>query len=219
MPDRSLFRHAVVGALIVGLVPLVSAQEFGEVAAELRRNLDALRGYTWKAKVEFSMDGELKSTQVFQVSMDGDGKLHRELISSEGKTTKQQDAARHSLSSIRNSIDAYTGMSPDAFRAAFGENPRTVQHGRGGEPTLITASDVVSRGDTMQIWVDPGDYRLLKLHLDTALQRNPVRVEANFTQLEGGGPTYASDSTLYTHSKKKALTLVTHNYDLTRSDP
>jgi len=217
MFNSSLIRHVVVGALTACLVPLAAAQEFGEVAAELRRNIDALRGYSWKAKVEFSMDGELKSTQVFQVHMDDEGKVHRELISSEGKMTKQQDAARHSLSSIRNSIDAYTGMRPDAFREAFGENPRTVQPGRGGEPTLITASDVVSRGDTMQIWVDPGDYRLLRLHLDTALQQKPVRVEANFAQLEGGGPTYASDSTLYTHSKKKALTLVTRNYDLIRS--
>jgi hypothetical protein len=200
------------------LLPAAGAQEFGQIAQEFRRNSDALRGHSWKSKVVFTMDGQVRSTELYQVHYGKDGTMTRELIRSEGKRTKQQEAAEVSLSSIQELIDGYTHMNPDSFRAAFGDNPRWVIPGADGQPTRIKTSGVIRGGDSMEIWIDPDSYRLEKLELDTALQKEPARLLAQFGRTEGG-LTYVTHSTFYTHLKKKSLQIETENYDVVESAP
>ena len=198
------------------LLSPLTAQEPGEVADQFRRNIDILKGYTWKSRVQFTQDGILQSTNVYQVSFDENGGIVRELISSEGKagkkTAKSKDAAEISLSSIWNMIDAYTHMKPDSFRKAFGDNPRTVTHQNDGL-TLVHSIGVISQQDSMKIWVDSDNLSLRKMELDSSLQAEPARLLVKFDQL-AGGPTYSARSTFQTHFKKKSIQLVTENYDL-----
>jgi hypothetical protein len=193
-----------------------SAQEFGEIAREFRRNSDALRGHTWKSKVVFTVDGKELGSELYQVTLDTDGNVERKLISEEGKRTKQQQLAEVSLSGIQDLIDGYVHMSPESFKAAFGDNPRWVIPGGEGEPTRIKTSGVVHSRDTMEIWVDPGTFALQKLELDTSLQKEPVRLMAEFGRTEGG-VTYVTKSTFYTHHKSKSMQIETENYEVERS--
>ena len=68
----------------------------------------------------------------------------------------------------------------------------------------------------MEIWIDPGSYRLQKLELDTTLQKEPARVLARFGRTENG-LTFVERSTFYTHHKKKSMQIETENYDVVRT--
>jgi len=206
---RSILAVAVVAAIAAPLV----AQEFGEIAEQFRRNGEAMRNYSWKSKVDFEIDGEVRSTQLFGVSFDDEGRIHREPIETDGKYTKQQDIAETTLINIRNLIDGYVHMSPEAFKAAFGDNPRSIRAGTGEEPTRIRASNVIARGDVMEVRVDPDTHRVLKLTLDTVLQKSAVHVVADFQEAEGG-LSYSYRTVLTMQHKKKDLRIVHENFDL-----
>jgi hypothetical protein len=216
MKSKTCFRWSSVVAICLLLVTAAPAQEFGEVAEEFRRNIDALHGYAWQSKVEITVDGKLTRTEIYQIRVDADGKVNRELTGADGKTTKEQGIAERTLGSLRSLINGYTHMKPDDFREVFGENPRTVSPGEGDEPTRILASDVVASGDTMQIWVDNTTYRVQKLELETQLQGEPARLVVDFERI-GTGPSYPVRSTLWTKHKKKSMTIVTENTDPTQS--
>jgi outer membrane lipoprotein-sorting protein len=213
---KSVNRYRFAGVLVVLalMAAPVAAQEFGEVAEEFRRSFDALRGYTWTARVEYSRDGKLRSTEIYRVSVDRDGKFRRELVSSEGKRSKQTDVADSTLRNIRDMIDAYTHMNPDNFAAAFAENPRSVVEGKRGEPTRVISHGVLSRDDKMEIWVDPLDYRLLRLQLEGTMAKEHIRLDAEFDRFEDVGPTYVKHSKFFTTHKKKSVVIETHNSDL-----
>ena len=89
MKPRARFRWSSVVAICLLLITAAHAQEFGEVAEEFRRNIDALRGFAWNSKVEIRVGGEVTRTETYRIRVDADGKVNRELISAEGKTTKQ----------------------------------------------------------------------------------------------------------------------------------
>lgn len=209
---RSILMLAVVAAVAAPVV----AQEFGEVAEQFRHNFDALRDYTWKSKSEFMMNGEVRTTEVFQVSYNDKGGLERTLIESEGKQTKQQDIAESTLNSIRGLIDGYVHMSPETLEAAFGDNARSVSQGKDGEPTRIRSTNVIARGDTMEVFVDPDTHRVVQLKLQAVMQEDPVSVVADFKESEDGGVNYAHHIVLTTQHKNKALRITRENYDLKR---
>jgi len=210
MSSIAWLRSAALFLLALVVAVPVAAQEFGEVADEFRKSFEALRGYSWTSKSEYYLDSKLRSTEVFRVSLDGEGRITRELVSSEGKRTKQTDIAERALRNIRDMIDSYTRMNPENFRAAFADNPRFVDRGEGREPTRVTSHGVLSRGDRVEIWVDPVDYRLLKLEFEGPMAKEMVRLTAEFDRYEGG-PTYVTRSRFYTTHKKKDVKIVTEN--------
>ena len=213
MHFRHVTRTILAAVAVVTVVAPLAAQEFGEIAEQFRRNDEALRDYSWKSRVEFQINGEVRSTELFEVSFDDEGRIHRRPIEAEGKRTKQQDIAETTLNSIRDLIDGYVHMSPDAFQAAFGDNPRSVRSGTGGEPTRIRGSNVIARGDVMEVLVDPDPHRVLQLTLDATLQKSPVHVVADFKEAQSG-LNYAHRIELTMQHKKKALRIVHENYDL-----
>jgi len=211
-----MLRCGTVLAVCLLLIPVSSAQEFGEVSDAFRRNLDSLRGYTWTSKIEFHVDGMLSSTEVYRMHLDSDNKIHRELVSSEGKKSKSQEVAETTRSSLVSLIDGYTHMKPENLEKIFGDNPRAVLPGEGDEPTQIHTSGVVSTGDSLKIWVDNATYRVQKLELDTRLQGVGARLLAEFEKLDSG-PSFPMRSTLWTRHKKKSLMIVTVNSEVGRS--
>ena len=93
MRYRNVTRSILALAFAAAVAAPLSAQEIGEIAEQFRRNGEALRDYSWKSKSEFQVDGEVRSTELFEVSFDDDGRISRELIETHGKRTKQQDIA------------------------------------------------------------------------------------------------------------------------------
>ena len=217
MRGKAMLGCGVVLASCLLLVPTASAQEFGEVSEAFRLNLDSMRGYSWTSTIEFHLDGMLRSTEVYRMHLDSERKIHRELISSEGKKSKSQEVAETTRSSLVSLIDGYTHMKPENLEKIFGDNPRAVLPGEGDEPTQIHASGVVSTGDSLKIWVDNATYRVQKLELDTQLQGIGARLLAEFEKLESG-PSFPMRSTLWTRHKKKSLMIVTVNSDPARSN-
>ena len=202
-------------AACIALASIASAQEFGEISAAFRDNLEALRGYSWKSKVEFSLDGVLRSTKTYDVLYTRDGRLERTLTSEKrrGKASKQERAAEIQLSNIRTMIDGYTHMDPKAFRAAFGENYRKITTD-GDELIHVETTNFLSRGDRASVWVDSGTYRMRKMEFDTTHLGQPTYVLVKFESVEGGAAWVVS-SVMSTQHKKKAMRLVTKNSDPT----
>ena len=190
------------------------AQEFGEIAEQFRRNGEAMRNYSWESKVEFQINGEVRNTELFEVSYDDEGRIHREPIEADGKRTKQQDIAETTLNSIRDLIDSYVHMSPDAFRAAFGDDPRSVRPGTGGEPTRIRGSNRDRPGRCHGGSRRPGHPPRPPAHPGRdATERVRYMSWPSFKEAQDG-LTYAHRIVLTMQHKKKALRIARENYDL-----
>jgi hypothetical protein len=193
------------------------AQQLEEYAQGYREDQEALRGYTWKSRVRFSLDGKLKSTQVFEESYDERGRLQRRLLDSEPKAKPNKnltkvDQARHD---VRNLMDGYTHMSAENFRKVFGRPLVTEGTGEMQGLARLHARDVIHMGDSMYVWVDEGRKRLRRFEIKTTLQKEPVRVVADFEDLQGG-PTHIARSTVATRHKKKEMLIETEYFDFVR---
>ena len=75
MSGKTMLRCGTALTTCLLLVSVSAAQEFGEIADAFRRNLDALRGYSWTSKIEYRIDGALRSTEVYRMHLDSEGKL------------------------------------------------------------------------------------------------------------------------------------------------
>ena len=86
---RTLVLSVTLVLAAVTLSGSAESQEPGQVAQEFRRAIDALKGHTWESKVVFTVDGAVRSTELYRVTFKPDGTVDRELLESEGRRTKQ----------------------------------------------------------------------------------------------------------------------------------
>ena len=77
MSGKTMLRCGTALTTCLLLVSVSAAQEFGEIADAFRRNLDALRGYSWTSKIEYRIDGALRSTEVYRMHLDSEGSAQR----------------------------------------------------------------------------------------------------------------------------------------------
>jgi hypothetical protein len=213
---------ALVATLAVAPVAADEMQQLGDVAHELARSLEALRGYTWKSRVEVSVDGEVTQTDLYDVTVDEGGALRRTLVESEGEAVKAGEQAERTLSSIRQLIDGYIHMSGDDLRKAFGEGARIYEPGEDGLGR-VRARDVFASGDETNMWYDATDLHLRRMEIRTVMQQQPCRLTAEFHDLEDGLNVVTRSVFEIEQVKKKGkptgttMTVVTENSDHRRA--
>ena len=203
-------------------MPRTSAQELGDVAEKLAQSLEALRGYSWKSRVETSVDDRRTSTHLYEVEVDTNGSLKRTLIESDGKAVKAGQQAEQTLSSIRQLIDGYIHMSKDNLRKAFGDDARIYEADQDGLGR-VRARDVFASGDEINMWFDVTDLRVRRAEIETVMQQQPCRLDAEFSPLEGG-PNVVTRSVFNIAAVRKKgkptgtrMTVVTENFEHRRA--
>lgn len=215
MNSRTMIRMTI-SALLILLAWPAAAQELGEVVEQYRHDLDALRDFSWKSSVRFSIDGQLSSTELYEIRYGEDGRLQKTKIAEpEGKAGKSQKTAEVTLSKVRDLLDAYTQLEPATFEKMFGSDTLVFRRDEGDGLRRITARDILHVGDTVEVWVDSADHRMDKIEITSNLQKQPVHLVAEFDALQSGVG-YVARSTFETTQGKKKLVIETKNYDFER---
>jgi len=219
----------ILGMTLVALVAAAGsntrAQGLEALAEFLRDNQSALMDYTWKSKVEFSLEGKPQSTTLYDVTFDDDGVMLRTPVSSDQsgkKPSKEEARTAQRLASVRSLTNSYIHMRPDAFGKQFAESIVSSVEEPDSGLTRVRAVSVVSPGDTMFVWYDPAAQRLHKIEINSTMQTQPVHLIAEFDELPDG-TSYVARSTFeseeltkYQRRKRKPgkrMVIVTENYD------
>jgi len=210
------FRPMIAIAAALYVMP-AATQSLEDVARQYRDNQQLLGDYTWKSKVQFSIDGQAKSSQLFQVRYGKTGNLEKTLLRTErkGKAAKSLSQTESRLAEIRTLIDGYMHMRPDNFAKLFDDATVSVGQGPDAGLTRIQSRGVVAVDDLMSIWIDRDTHELRRFEITTSRQREPVEVVADFERTEGS-PRHAVRSTIKTLHKKKVMVIETENFDFQR---
>jgi hypothetical protein len=219
----------IAGVLLVaGLAAEI--QDKMTFAEAQKVNAQALRQYIWQSRTEIKVKGESKKVKLEQVRYDIDGKLEKTPLGgtpdaapaqpSGGRRggrlkeriveNKKEEFAKE-MQDLGALVTSYAHMPPDKAQA-FAKSA-TVTKGSGDTAGLIQlqGTNVMQPGDTVTVWADPQSQAMRTVEIQTALEKNPVTVQATFGPVSTGGPTGMLKAVLIYPERKIELTI--ENFD------
>jgi hypothetical protein len=197
---------------------IAGAADLRSFSNKFKQNRQELREYRWKSRVEMLLEGRAETVQVFDVSHDSDGLLHKAPIPAEQdgkKITKKQRQLLALQVDLQALIDAY--LEPDERTAEQYFDRSAVWQGQGrvdGE-THLKARNVRRQSDEVSLWLDSETGVPRELLIVTSDGGEPVRVTTEFAQLEAG-PFFPASVVVETEIKEKKVVMRAKNYDFTR---
>jgi len=148
-----------------------------EYSNALKKNMELLREYSWKSRVEAQLAEGKTAAQIAQVRFDSKGEYERTVLGVEsdmekkrgirGKIQKnRQEDARDLIQEIAKLLAGYslpsTGKTVDFFeKATFGKS--MVE----GETIQIQGKNMYKNDDTVTLWIDPTTQLPKKLKVRT----------------------------------------------------
>jgi hypothetical protein len=188
------------------------------VAAQMQKNKEELREYSWKQRTELDLKGEEKSSRVDFLRYDSQGQLVKTPLSAppppqeeSGRLVgrikaKKVDEMKDYLERLMERVRRYTTFS--------GSDPQQIMQKAtlttGQDAFVIHIKDYVIPGDSVDISLDPASRKIRQFKVATSLDNDPVNVLADFQELPDG-PTYMSQATI--DSPKKDLQIRVTSYD------
>ncbi len=218
-------------ALLIVLMLLAALFAAAQDPAQLKemfahaqqQNAQALKQYTWKSRNQVNKNGESKSTQVFLMRYDGGGNLQKSQIGGSAPPAmpkgpilgriaeKKKEDFLEMIQALQEQVKAYSHLSPakmQAFLASATINARLDQG-----IVQIQSGNILQPGDSMSIWLDAKTRKQRRVEINTFLERSPVKVAIEFSELPGG-PTYMARTVV--DYPKESLQLVTENFEYER---
>jgi hypothetical protein len=213
----------LLGSLLLGGLAAHSQQpSAGQiqamVAAQMQKNKEELRQYSWKQKTELDLKGEEKNSRVDFMRYDSQGQLVKTPLSvppppqqKSGRLVgrikaKKIDQMKDYIERLMERVRRYTSFS--------GSDPQQIMQKAtlttGQNTFVIHIKDYVIPGDSVDISLDPATRKIRQFKVATLLDSDPVNVVADFQDLPDG-PTYMSQATV--DSPKKELQIHVTAYD------
>lgn len=185
---------------------------------------DKLKGYTWKSQVEVSLNGDLRSTKVYQVTALPDGTHQKTELSSDDApgprgplrqrlAHKMEDREADWIEGLKTQLEGYSKLTPAQIEA-FTKTAQITEVPDSKPPAvrvvgkgLVTPDDQVTMVVALQ-----GDTKIpLEMHVQTAYDAQPVKLDVTFATLEGSIP-YAAQTAMTIPSKSLVVTIQNSDY-------
>ena len=225
--EELMMKWTIMIAFLQGLVTAVTAQSDPtqmalDIAKAQKQNTKALTRYSWKMRTEIKKDGETKSTRLYQMRFDFDGKLQKTAMGGEGKAPKKKrglrgriqekkmDEAKDYGEKIVGLIRAYTMPSTGDLVDFFEKATFRSGSGSMAGSVRVMASGYLRPGDTATMWVDTGTLRLRKLTFRAPLDGNDTKGTVDYRTLTGG-PSYPARTVV--EVPEKSLKVIVENFD------
>lgn len=229
-------KHVLQAGLALGLLllPLVVRGQVQEpnlrekFAQAQQENTAALRQYTWKSRTTLSLKGETKKVKLDQVQYDAAGQLQKTSLQDPGQPAaaeqqpsgggrrggrlkqhiveKKKEEFADLLQDLVKLVTSYAHIPPERMQAFLqGAQFSGVE---GDEPNVIQISgkDALQAGDAMRIWIDKQTLMTRRVEIDTALEKKPVHLVAEYKTIPQG-PTYQAHAEL-TYPEKELRVLI-----------
>ncbi|MDJ0840866.1 MAG: hypothetical protein QNK37_30420 [Acidobacteriota bacterium] len=227
-PIYSAGRKSITGTLVTALFLLGAmawSQDPAAIAVDIskaqKQNARALTQYSWKNRVEVRKDGKSKSTKLYQMRFDLDGKLQKTQIggpdaqSSKRKQRgvrgrikeKKKEKAKDFGEELVKLVTAYTRPSTGKLVDFFEKG----SFASGSDNTVkISTGNYIKQGDRATMWVDKADKQMRKLEFTSVLDGKKVSGKVDYRTISGG-PTYSARSTVTLPEKN--LEVIVENFD------
>jgi hypothetical protein len=204
--------------LCAGVVSLAQDEpDLQAIAAGIKLNQEALRGYSWQSRVSLSVDGEQKKVDLFQVRYDSDDQLQKTRVGGEADSKKVRGPIRKQAAKKKKKEAGEFADETKDLLAKYTE-PATLQKAIANafartEDGLfkLQAQDVVVKGDSILIEVVPATKQPVSLKVETAVEDGPVVLNIVFQKL-ADGTNYVAQSTIDSTFEKKKIEVVTENF-------
>ena len=227
--NNQLRRGSIVtalAALFVSALPFHAQspelqQKLAEIKTAMAANKQALAHYTWQEQQTTSIKGDVKKTQVFQVSVGPDGQQKTQIGGSqapppsggrlkqhvvEKKTAEFQDYGQQ----IAALAKQYTQPDPERLQAAYQAGNISLQSGGGeGEITLVI-KNYIKPGDSVTLTFGRQQKAIQSIKVASYLSdpSDAVTIAAQFAKLPDG-TNHVTGTQI--NGVSKQLTVVTQN--------
>ena len=204
--------------LCAGVVSLAQDEpDLQAIAAGIKVNQEALRGYSWQSRVSLSVDGEQKKVDLFQVRYDSDDQLQKTRVGGEADSKKVRGPIRKQAvkkkkkeagefaEEIKDLLAKYT--EPASLQKAIASAFAKTEDGL----FKLQAQDVVVNGDSILIEVVQTTKQPVSITVETAVEDGPVVLNIMFQKL-ADGTNYVAQSTIDSTFEKKKIEVVTENF-------
>jgi hypothetical protein len=186
------------------------------------RNQQSLRAYSWIAKTELSVKGEVKNTKIESCKYGPDGKVQKTELTEPPKQQKRRGLrgkiAAKKTAEMKEELEAsaalvqkYIPPSPDKLQAVIAAGKLSLAPG-GGSATIRFA-DYEKAGDALTLTLDSQSKSMQQISVDTWLDEpeNKVTLAVTFQSLPDGTD-YAASTVLAIPKDKLEVRVENSNY-------
>jgi len=198
-------------------------QKAAAAKAAAERNQQALRSYSWIAKTELSLKGEVKNTKIESCQYGPDGKVHKTELTEpppppkkqrglKGKiVAKKTGEMKEELEASAALVQSYIPPSPENIQAAIAAGKVTITPGAGA--AALRFADYQKAGDSLTLTMDSESKSMRQITVDTWLDKpeNEVTLEVSFQSLPDG-TNHAAETVLSIPGDKIEVRIENSNY-------
>jgi hypothetical protein len=187
------------------------------------RNQQALRSYSWIAKTELSLKGEVKNTKIESCQYGPDGKVHKTELSEppapkekkrglKGKViAKKTGEMKKELEDSAALVHSYIPPAAEKIQAAIAAGKVTITPGGGA--AAVRFADYQKAGDSLTLTLDSESKSIRQIAVDTWLDKpdEKVTLAVSFQSLPDG-TNYAAETKLSIPGDKIEVRIENSNY-------
>jgi hypothetical protein len=195
------------------------AKQFGE---GVEANAQALRMYSWQMRVTVTLKGDEKPAKLFAMRFGADGTIEKTELTPppppddtpglRGMIRRKKIAEfKEWAGELVDLCKGYLVPSPTLLQSFFAKVMTTPAP---GGFVQLYAEGVISPGDKLTYEIDPKTQAINRVLFHATLEGDPIDGIVNFATVPGGGPSYASVTTV--NAPKKDLTAKIENFQYVR---
>ena len=199
-----------------------------QIAHARQANAALMHHYTWTARTEIIVNGEIKDTRIEQVSYGPTGQLQRNLVNDQKAqgfylptpigflrraiAANEREELEKFLHGLKGMLEQYTlpttGKIYDFISTATPSGPDA------NGLFQLAGSNIVQPGDNLTIWVNAWTQHPTRIRVSTNFQGSAVQLDATFATLPMTNLNYAAYGEATVPDKQ--LSVQTQNYNYAR---
>lgn len=215
----------IIFLLLLSLLTLPALAEPGPLDGlkqSLAKDKQALAPYTWKQTQTLSVDGAVKKTTIFSVTLDANGKPLKSVLSEQNAPGKDPHGPLRSrlkkrkvkelkdyMQEVGALVQSYAHPDAEKLEAAFKSGKASLDRSQG---LKLTVKDYLKAGDSVVIVFDEKARKMKSVQVNSYLDDpdNGVQLDCAYAQLPDG-TNHLAKSTLL--GEEKSVEVVTENSD------
>jgi hypothetical protein len=188
-----------------------------------KQNAAQLRQYEWTSRTELKLKGESKSVKVESVRYDDNGQLQKTPLESTPQDQpsggrlrqrveeKKKEEFADLMRGLAQLAQSYAHLNPSQLQALA--QGAVISKGQGDMAGTIElqGANVVVNGDNVAIWVDPSNFLIRHVKIDTLYENNPLQLTVDYQNLPQG-PSYPAQIDLAYPNEQVQMLVQNSNY-------
>src|SRR5215831_14109529 len=182
-------RFVILFVLVAVVLFAQDASQFGQAQKD---NAAKLKEYTWKSRTELKLKGESKKITLEQVRYDMDGQLQKTPIGGTPEAQQQQQSSggrsggrikqkiienkkeefADTMKSLGQLAASYASVKPEKWQQFMQTATKSQENG----VVKISGKGVQLPDDSVGIWVNPKNWMLQRIEIQTIYDAKPVSI-------------------------------------------